>query len=866
MAFKNITSKKAVLDSIEEMYVDYKSRKIKGPIDHQTDMLRKYAQLIRENPEIANVSLELPTGSGKTLVGLLVAEWRRRKFGERVLYLCPTRQLVTQVEDQSKNHYGINVSSYTGKIKEYSQEVVANYRENKTVSIATYSALFNTNSFFSEVDTVVFDDAHSSEGYISSLWTVEVTKKTNPDLYESIATILRPKIPAIEFIRMTEDSQTTIADMGWVEKLPVPFFIDLKDEIFSCVDSYTKGHPQDSIKYAWSVVRDKLHACNLFYSVERILIRPLIPPTETLPVFNRIKHRIFMSATLGEGGDLERITGVGKITRIECPEKWKKRAIGRRLFFFPDIHQSENKTQLCSKLIKEAGRALIITSSEGSVNEIQKELKPSLKGYSFVSAKQFEEDPNVFTSNNKAVLFFANRYDGVDLADDKCRLLILENLSKGLNLQDKFILERLGASSNYHDRIRTKITQMIGRCTRSETDYSLVVVTGQELTDFFYNKKYRNLLHPEIQAEIIFGVEQSDADGVDNFLDNFKIFLKQNEEWQDADAAIADIRDESKMSSIVDGSFLQEAASLEVECQYHLWNEHYTDALDAAKSIVGVLSRSKLERYTGFWNYITGNIEYLIDRNSSKSNNHEAVKYYKEFSKAAGSISWVGRMILSLGSTSEFHFDKPDLSEQVNRLASVQAALGVAHNGNFDRRVQKILDYTVNGDSKAFEEAQCLIGELLGFVSGKQESDASPDPWWVLSEEIIVVFEDHSEGKETGALGATKARQASTHHRWIKQKLQLKDSVKIIQVLITPKVKFMDGAEPHLDGIVSVWQLSDYKKWVTGAIASVRKIRSEFDLNDIVERAEIGNALKAYGLDAQGITSKLDSLIYKQKR
>jgi hypothetical protein len=39
----------------------------------------------------------LPTGSGKTLVGLLIGEWLRRKNKERVVFLCPTRQLVNQV-------------------------------------------------------------------------------------------------------------------------------------------------------------------------------------------------------------------------------------------------------------------------------------------------------------------------------------------------------------------------------------------------------------------------------------------------------------------------------------------------------------------------------------------------------------------------------------------------------------------------------------------------------------------------------------------------------------------------------------------------------------------------------------------------
>lgn len=35
----------------------------------------------------ADVAIKIPTGSGKTLVGTLIAEWRRRSRAERVVVL-----------------------------------------------------------------------------------------------------------------------------------------------------------------------------------------------------------------------------------------------------------------------------------------------------------------------------------------------------------------------------------------------------------------------------------------------------------------------------------------------------------------------------------------------------------------------------------------------------------------------------------------------------------------------------------------------------------------------------------------------------------------------------------------------------------
>lgn len=80
-------------------------RKIPDAMSHQKEMLASYAsEMVNES----DVALQLPTGSGKTLVGLLIAEWRRRKFRERVVYLCPTKQLVNQVVEQAESEYGID--------------------------------------------------------------------------------------------------------------------------------------------------------------------------------------------------------------------------------------------------------------------------------------------------------------------------------------------------------------------------------------------------------------------------------------------------------------------------------------------------------------------------------------------------------------------------------------------------------------------------------------------------------------------------------------------------------------------------------------------------------------------------------------
>jgi superfamily II DNA or RNA helicase len=84
MAFRLNKRIKSSVASPEELFRDLRNnRKVEGLLSQQADMLRKYMEYVDES----DVALQMPTGSGKTLVGLLIAEWRRRAKQERVVYL-----------------------------------------------------------------------------------------------------------------------------------------------------------------------------------------------------------------------------------------------------------------------------------------------------------------------------------------------------------------------------------------------------------------------------------------------------------------------------------------------------------------------------------------------------------------------------------------------------------------------------------------------------------------------------------------------------------------------------------------------------------------------------------------------------------
>jgi len=160
MAFKKAPPPAIVPDSPEKILLDLPRRKIPGVLHHQGEVMKNYAE---HGIDVADVALQLPTGSGKTLVGLMVAEWRRRKFNEKVTYLCPTRQLVNQVVEQADQQYGLAVNGFIGSANAYDPAAKAEYQNADRVAITTYNSLFNTNPYFDDPDLIIVDDAHTSE-------------------------------------------------------------------------------------------------------------------------------------------------------------------------------------------------------------------------------------------------------------------------------------------------------------------------------------------------------------------------------------------------------------------------------------------------------------------------------------------------------------------------------------------------------------------------------------------------------------------------------------------------------------------------------------------------------------------------------
>lgn len=857
MAFKKSPPSSAVPESPDRLFLELPRRKYPDLLPIQQEVLRAYAGSSLNSRDVA---LQLPTGSGKTLVGLLLAEWLRRRNHERVVYLCPTKQLVNQVTEQAEEKYGLTALAFTGRIVDYPPADKTKYREAEHVAVTTYSSIFNTNPYFDDADVLILDDAHAAENYVAALWTVRLERQNESHavLWKALAPLLKPFLSSTEYIDAfgPSDGQVT-AD--WVEKLATPHFASIHSEFSSILDVHLVGKSEN---YQWSLLREHLTGCHLYLSPNEILLRPLIPPTSTHSAFVTPRQRVYMSATLGACGDLERLVGRSPIDRVPVPEGWDRHGVGRRFFVFPEMSMEEGEvTRLRSELMVLANRSVVLVPSKprqtAASTEIQKRI-----GFTVFDADSIEQSKKAFVASDRAVAVLANRYDGMDFPGEDCRLLFVEGFPKAMNLQERFIMLRMGAPLLFNERIQTRVLQAVGRCTRSLQDYSAVVVVGTELQDYLTDYRRRKYLHPEIQAELAFGIDQSKEVTVETIVDNFKIFLANGAEWEQANQEIVARRSTMTRESIPGLDELANAVADEIRYQDYLWQGDYENASERAQAVLALLTHENLRGYRALWNYLAGSSVRLGASEGAPLPRIKAVQHFAAAKKAAPNVPWLIKLARFETEVKEPAQTRDASGEQIERIEAVLTEIGLLHDRKLVQREKQILEGLASEDAKQFEGAHRLLGDLLGFKAGKVEGEGTPDPWWIIGD-LCFVFEDHSNGKAGSSLNVEKARQAASHPNWMRANVEESKECQILAVLVTPVTLVRKAARPHL-GNVALWPLDDFRAWASNSLAVLRKLRTEFsEAGNLIWRAHAAAELEKERIDGRCLHTYLSGCLAK---
>lgn len=273
----------------------------------------------------------------------------------------------------------------------------------------------------------------------------------------------------------------------------------------------------------------------------------------------------------------------------------------------------------------------------------------------------------MFIQEAEATVILANRFDGVDFPNDESRLLFIWNLPKTTNLQERFLITRMGASKLYAERIRTRIIQAVGRCSRNPSDYSIVCVIGDTIQNNLTKQEKIKQFAPELRAEIQFGLENSvDYSSVKDVIVQAKDFLARNDEWQEAEEYIVDLRngywnDKDEIEFEISDK-LHKSSISELKFQYALWKKDYRAAFDFACDIVGNLNAPALSGYKCFWNYMAGCMAYYLFYNGHLDYKTAGVQYLSEALKENISIRWLSGLSEKLFSVESKATEQNDFS------------------------------------------------------------------------------------------------------------------------------------------------------------------------------------------------------------
>jgi hypothetical protein len=816
---------------------------------HQEKMLDEYFSKHLESPDVA---LELPTGSGKTLVGLLIAEYTRRREPAAVAFLCPTKQLCKQVDEQAAR-YGIPTVNLSGKHREWDPKDHYRFQQGLAIAVAPYSTVFNSYPALTDVKAFICDDAHAASDFVADQWTLKINRNKHEALYDGVIDLLRPVLPTNVAAAIDD-----LSDQDAVDLISAIRLQDYLGRLRDLIGPYARD--RDDLKWTWGELASHMNGCNLYCSSQTIEIRPIIPPTDTHRLFKAAAQRIYMSATLGEDGDLERAFGRRTIARLPIPEGWDTRGTGRRLVMQPGLSIDAPRGAVV-RIMQRAGRGLWLSNSSARQERAASDLRDA--GFTVVGLTNRDSMSEEFAATpNPAAMVVACRYDGIDLPGELCRVAVVEGLPRSLGLQERFLYEKLQAQAELRDRIRTRVVQAFGRCTRDETDFSLVIVLGGSLNNWLAIPANTKGIHPESQAEIQFGATNSLDTTEDEFVELCVSFLEDRAVRQDVDRGVRTLRERCSKTRDVDADHLVKAARHEIDYSHRMWKDDFAGALESSGQVIDSLEGgAALRPYRGFWYHQSAVAAYLAWQTTGQDRYRDkCLDSVRGALASSYTISWLSQIEAMLEGALQFeHVQKEESRIRNGAVAEFldEARLVGSRFGQRVTETRKLLESTKAAD---FERGLKVLGGMLGAQASRPTGKGAPDGLWIF-DSFAVVIEAKSDALPDGEVSIETVRQAVSHEGRVRADNPQVAKLQVTSLLVTPQVR-IDGDAAKIAGDLRVCTPPDMVGLLDDAAGALSEIRSAAtDLMDDSLVSLIDKVYKLRGLAGSDLRKRLSATV-----
>lgn len=465
----------------------------------QIELLRQ----LDENLGVRDLVMRVSTGGGKTVVALLYLYHLMKRDNAPSVYLVPTTQLVEQVLREAQN-IGVLAHAYLrGETYPHEECLRA-----EAVIVCTYDKMFNGRSTFLRSDVaivpgaIVLDDVHAGIEEVRGCYSARLPDEAYVELRELLGGSMDKQVPGIWSGVMTGDD-VAITDV------PFWIWIDHLESIRQILESHRE---EGDLRFSWKHLSDRLELvrCTISGAGAEVTLDPA--PIEQWRPYGAAEHRLFMSASINDGSALIRELACSPNAVAQQLGSSSDRGPGERMILTtslvdPNIDSAEIAELAAS--IKDQANVVVLVSSE-------KEAKIWRgAGAEYVSGSDVADVVDRLRSARAGnYIVLAQRYDGVDLPDDACRILIIDGIPRGEALVDKADQQTHGNVVGTRNRTINRLEQGLGRAVRSPADYCAVLLVGRDLAAFIGQTATQELLSPATTVQLQMSREMSKLAGL----------------------------------------------------------------------------------------------------------------------------------------------------------------------------------------------------------------------------------------------------------------------------------------------------------------------------------------------------------------
>lgn len=432
------------------------------------------------------------TGGGKTIAGLLILQASLHEGKGPVLYVAPDSHLAARVVQEAEN-LGLRVVT---------EPDAAPFLSGGAICVTTMQILLNGRSRFGvlgsstrqpvKVGTVVVDDAHAALALAE-----QQTHLTIPASHPAHAALLALFEDALS--DQGQNAYMNIKDGDRSAVLRVPFWTwrERQTEVLNVL----RPHRMDNtFQWTWPLIADLLPLCQAIASADAIEIQPPCPPIEMIPTFAEADRRIYLTATLADDSVLVTHFNADPASVAASIVPESAADLGDRLVLAPhelipgidedDIRafaagfaQSVNVVVLAPswpKAAKWLGYAQRTVSKPTDISAVVEELKAGHVG----------------------LVVIVNRYDGIDLPDNACRVLVIDGLPFAYSGIERREAVALRDSDAMVTRQLQRLEQGMGRGVRSREDRCAVLLIDPRLTQLVARADIADRLSPATRAQL----------------------------------------------------------------------------------------------------------------------------------------------------------------------------------------------------------------------------------------------------------------------------------------------------------------------------------------------------------------------------